>query len=349
MNQPRHESEWLRELMHEYSHVALPPFAGFAPPLEPFGNGAVGETLGMLWAAGLWANGTADGTASPTGATGARTPLHPQFPRRPPRPLQWPHRPQRRLPPRYCPSCTSITARNALPSLQFWNERGPSSPLRSQGTPDALRFLQGLTVGIERVYGARVLSAALALASRQQRVAPLRAAALLTATETVLRDALGSGEHLSIWLPGALETAPPLSRTAAGLAARAPLRLQVGQRTQGWLYVPPTAGALRIEWQVPAPENQENNVSSGDEPSGASRLNPALRVEGNWKTVPDGGALPNDNLMPGAGRSAAGVLRVALSGQSGWQHFAFVAARDLVLGAARFERDVQPAINKSRP
>lgn len=49
--QPRAEVEWLREIAHEYGHVALAPAGRFRPPLEPFGNGHINETLAMMWLA----------------------------------------------------------------------------------------------------------------------------------------------------------------------------------------------------------------------------------------------------------------------------------------------------------
>jgi|GEM_PF-6093089 len=49
IDQHRSEMEWMRELQHEYGHVAWPNFAHFAPPLEPNANGLIAETMGMLW------------------------------------------------------------------------------------------------------------------------------------------------------------------------------------------------------------------------------------------------------------------------------------------------------------
>ena len=45
---PRSDFGWTRQLMHEYSHVVWPRFGGFAPPLEPYAAGLLGETLMAL-------------------------------------------------------------------------------------------------------------------------------------------------------------------------------------------------------------------------------------------------------------------------------------------------------------
>lgn len=295
MNRPRHEAEWLRQLMHEYAHIALPRFAGFGPPLEPFGNGAVGETLGMLWA-------TSAGTPATPSASAALSYLHEHI------------------------------ARNAIPSLRLWNERGPASPLRRQSTPDALRYLQGLAVYIERVYGAAALSDAFAALAQEPAAAPLRADSLLAATTAALRDPFKSGENSRpLWLAGALETSPPPARTAAELAARTPLRLRAGQRAHGWLHVPATAGALRIEWEAVAPVAGAANANV-QAPVGKGPRD-GLRLEGDWKVSPSPGT-------PGrAGQGVRGALRIATGGRSGWHRFVFVAARELAISSARFERD----------
>lgn len=65
--QPRSEVEWLREIAHEYGHVSLAPMGRFRPPLEPFGNGYLGETLAMLWVAASPQSFDASAFAPPSG------------------------------------------------------------------------------------------------------------------------------------------------------------------------------------------------------------------------------------------------------------------------------------------
>jgi hypothetical protein len=45
---PPGPSEWVREVCHEYGHLALPPFGPFESP-EPWGNGRAGELLFSEW------------------------------------------------------------------------------------------------------------------------------------------------------------------------------------------------------------------------------------------------------------------------------------------------------------
>src|SRR5690606_7609802 len=51
IHEPRTDTEWLRELMHEYGHVAWPSFRTFAPPVEPDANGILSETMTPIWLA----------------------------------------------------------------------------------------------------------------------------------------------------------------------------------------------------------------------------------------------------------------------------------------------------------
>lgn len=51
MHEPRTDTEWMREFMHEYGHVAWPNFKTFAPPIEPNANGILSETMTPLWLA----------------------------------------------------------------------------------------------------------------------------------------------------------------------------------------------------------------------------------------------------------------------------------------------------------
>ena len=49
IREPRTDTEWMRELMHEYGHVAWPDFKTFVPPIEPNANGVLSETMEPIW------------------------------------------------------------------------------------------------------------------------------------------------------------------------------------------------------------------------------------------------------------------------------------------------------------
>ena len=245
-SEARPPAEWLREIAHEYSHIALPPFAGYAPPLEPFGNGVLGETLLMLWALG-----SPQSYFAPEETEEARRNLRVHV------------------------------ARYAIPAWKTAMSRDPRTPIRGDDEA-ARRALVGLTLHIERVYGARVLRNALsqldgddlekqrqaALALAQRRAASvssseiLRAEALRLSLARVLDKPFAASEKASLWIGGAL------SQTRLSpdeLASRAPLILKANQRSNGWIYVPRGAKQLRIE----------NNTSS------TRRL-----VANGWKITP---------------------------------------------------------------
>lgn len=231
MPQARPEFEWLRELMHEYGHVSLPAINGFKPPLEPYANGLMGETLGALWA-----------SASP-----AAWNLPPEF-----------GTPDEAA--AFAQALRSHVEAQALPALRSWNNRGPASPLRREGNAAGLTYLQGATVYIERVYGADVLGAVLnplveksaGAPDALARLASLNSESLLSAFPATLRNAYGREDlaangSLPIWLPGALSG---VELTAGELASRSSLKLKPGQSVSAWLYVPPQTSALRIEWNA---------------------------------------------------------------------------------------------------
>lgn len=347
LSQPRTEAEWLREISHEYGHAVLPPFGGFVPPNEPFGNGLMGETLGVLWAASS-ANTFAPTTPLPTNAV------------------------QRASLPStsasFSPELSRHVARQALPALQFWNARGPGSALRRDGSDNGLRYLQGLNVYLERVYGARALGTMLRPLMDRALAPPAPAPSLLTAfvppdaapvaddsvqapmmpdlraenliNSARLRDPFEKGKgSLPIWLPGALQVVPAngMTRTlsVADLLNRAPLRLKLEDRATGWLMVPANARALRIEFNIVAHPNAVPNRGT------ASGGAPPLFVE-DWKWKTSWSVEP---LKPGAVGPGVAANQSAISldvrGRSGWQRFAFSAlARDadVEIRLAQFER-----------
>ena len=343
--EPRSEAEWMRQLAHEYGHVVLPPFNGFLPPLEPFGNGVLGETLAMTWIAGfadafdspledltlarrpgVLANAgiTSDSTSSPDAGTqlvageiGSRVPM------------TQPSGNDFRV------AVLNHVGLNALKALSDWNQEGPGSPLRKNQRDEGLHYLQGLNTYVERIYGVEVLSEIIralpriAEAPRSTENAPglnptnifslpvpfstppppMQAGAFLDNFALALKTPFDGGRNtLPIWLPGALAT-PSTKMTASELAGRAPMGLKAGERATGWLYVPPASNALRIEWKS-AP--------------GAK----ALTVAGGWKSAP---VAPQ---RAGATHS----LRLDMAGRSGWQRFAFTPAADITWSGAWFEK-----------
>jgi hypothetical protein len=59
---PRSPAEWLREIVHEYGHIAFPGMGGFAQTDDPWVDGDLGELLLIKWAA---ANGQPPGLTWP--------------------------------------------------------------------------------------------------------------------------------------------------------------------------------------------------------------------------------------------------------------------------------------------
>lgn len=229
MAQSRSEFEWLRELMHEYGHVSLPAINGFRPPLEPYANGLMGETLCALWALSSPANWN---VPAEFGASDDAV--------------------------KFREALQAHVENQALSSLHVWNTRGPVSPLRRDGGVNGLAYLQGATVYIDRVYGADVLGAALAPLVEKSAGAPdalarrnaLNSESLLAALPAVLRnpfteDGVAPNGTLPIWLPGALSG---IDLSVAQLSLREKVTLKPGQSASAWLYIPQQATNLRIEW-----------------------------------------------------------------------------------------------------
>jgi hypothetical protein len=319
MTVPRGEAEWLRELIHEYSHIALPPFAGFRPPLEPFGNGSVGETLGMLWVAGNPAAFAPRDSSAATAPADAVQKMRGDVLRH--------------------------VERNALPALRIFLAQGPESPLGRAGTGESLRYLQGLSVYLDRVYGsaslrrgfaplsikplpASTVTTRRAVGTSRGSITTSRAAARTTANVSTagragytpvatansllqssavwLRNPFARGEsRLAVWLGGAL-VKPSKRLSASELVERAPLRLAQGESASGWIFVPSSATALRI---------QGIGVAQ-------------LKAQNGWMSTPQSGIAPG----------ADGSLILSTRGRSGWQRLSLNASRECVLSAAWFER-----------
>ncbi len=257
----RSEGEWTRELFHEYGHVALPPVGGFRPPLEPYGNGLLGETLGMMWAAQNPAALDVDAT------TDSRDDflLHVRM--------------------------------QAVPARVAFLAADPTAP-RLDGSAISLKFLQGLTVMVERTYGAPLLGRVFGpLAQRSVGVQNIAVRRSLLNTENLL-DGLGEGmraafaakKALPIYLPAALNV--PLDAEALSTRAAAPMK--AGARATGWLYVPTGATSLRVD-------------------------------------------APNLSALGVPFKRENGVTRLYLGGKTGWQKITLVASGDTTIQNARFE------------
>ena len=230
---PREEAEWLRQLTHEYGHVTLPPFEGFAPPLEPLGNGALGETLTALWISGdanEWSPSETAIAALKKAAPRAPA-VDDDAPDAVPTFIEFDRT-------AFGSALTRHASVNALAAFESWKTSGPNSPLARDTSREGLRYLVGAALGIERVYGAPMLGSTLRVLSAQQKTAP-RVADLLGAFANAQSDA----PLRPIWLAGALET--PIADVAA-LRERRAVSLRQGQAAAAWLYVPPGARGLRI-------------------------------------------------------------------------------------------------------
>ncbi|RYX82703.1 hypothetical protein EON83_17960 [bacterium] len=210
----RSEGEWLRELFHEYGHVALPTFGGFRPPLEPYGNGLLGETLGMMWAAQNPAALGLDNT----------TDLRDDF--------------------------LLHVKTQAVPARSAFLAADPTEP-RLDGSATNLKFFQGLGVMLERTYGAPLLGRAFApLAQRSvgaQNVAVRRSMlntrSLLDGLDGAMKTSFAAKKALPIYLPAALS----VGLEPEALVNRAPVALKAGARATGWVYVPAGATTLRVD------------------------------------------------------------------------------------------------------
>ena len=364
MTEPRSEEEWLRELAHEYGHVVFPPFNGFKPPLEPYGNGLLGETLNMMWIAGsprafadpameiaaarqsrstgtipnLAANVSAPQTKASTSTIAAETgDLNGA------RLVTTQNEVTQNAAPddEFRRAALEHVSANALQSLEDWNEQGPNSALRRDTGAAGLHYLQGLATYVERVYGAPLLGqmfGALPRVAEPRANAetplptsifaplpnasvppPLQASSFLDNVAATLQNPFAQGQtKLPIWLPGALQT-PTSKMSAEDLVSRAPMALKGGERAVCWLFLPPAARALQIEWQT------------------VPNAKP-IEVDGGWKSAT---AKPQ---TPGA----TNALRIDFGTRSGWQRFAFTPSVDIKWSAAWFEKSAVPLLPAPR-
>lgn len=290
----RHEAEWLRELFHEYGHVTIPPIGGFRAPLEPYANGFIGETLGMMWAANKpdeFALQVRDKPAAPTFARPAATVATATA--------------------NSAPGETNVAElsadiaqhlqSHALPARALFVAQGPNAPLAETGDERALIYLSGLTVYLERVYGAPLLGRALSpLAQRARqtegaaaRRGLLRSGNLFSSIETTWQTPWRADKTLPIWLPGALNA----QLDAPTLVNRGAITLPKGTRASTWLWVPPGTGELRIE----------------------------------------GAGAGNLSVIGAAFAAKSDIARVYF-GANGWQKITLVAQDNATIGQAKFVR-----------
>ena len=242
----RPEAEWLRELFHEYGHVTIPPIGGFRAPLEPYANGFIGETLGMMWAAGepsQFALKVGDKPATsnfaPTRAVAVAVDVATanQSPKSDVADLR--------------ADIAAHLQTHALPARALFVAQGPNAPFGETGSQSALMYVTGLSVYLERVYGAPLLGRALsplAQSARQTtsvaaRRSLMRPGAVFSAIETNWQQPWRSDKTLLIWLPGAMNA----SLDSQTLVNRGAITLPKGTRASLWLWVPPGTGELRIE------------------------------------------------------------------------------------------------------
>ena len=238
----RPEAEWLRELFHEYGHVALPPIGGFRPPLEPYANGFIGETLGMMWAAqnpdqfAIQIEDKTDSNFAPRAiADDATNAISAQI------------NAEMRA------GFAGHLQSHAVPARALFVASGPNAPIADAGDHRALLYLSGLNVMLERVYGAPLLGRALrplAQSAGQVRGAAARRSLLrpgnvFSAIESNWSSPWRADKTLPIWLPGAMN----VQLDATTLVNRSAITLRKGTRASTWLWVPPGTNELRIEGQ----------------------------------------------------------------------------------------------------
>ena len=259
----REESEWLRETMHELGHVSLAPFNGFAPPLEPFGNGALGETLDALWASASpedWAP-----SESLRALLGKTAPRGEDEESPPASTVEF----DRTL---FARALDEHAQSNALSAFVAWKKAGPFSALRRDNSDEGLRYLAGTALFIERVWGAPTLGAAMKTA-RAKNLKMLRADDLLNAfaeikvaqsqSQATTPNALGN----PIWLGGALDE----KIDVAALRERHAVGAKSQMETGAWLWVPPGARGLRVFFTA-LPDNKIAPNFTGNNARGTTRV-----------------------------------------------------------------------------
>ncbi len=239
---PRSDFGWTRQLMHEYSHAVWPRFGGFAPPLEPFAAGLLGETLVALQ------------LAQPKIARAFCDAKTSDFPRAvklfsaaETRDLSADETaPISKNAADFLTAARAHLEANALPSLRLWNARGPRFPANQTGA-ESLRWTQGLAVFIERASGDETLSRVLREASRREYSQEKSAAPalLLSCYQSVLRAQWKEKSQIAF----------RFSRDEFNDVLNGEmLQTKNGARFSRWIYLPPNATSLEVSWHAGTPE-----------------------------------------------------------------------------------------------
>ncbi len=130
LDAPRSSIEWIREILHEYSHLALPPIGGYKAP-EYWANGYLGERLLVRWLQRL-----PDGPAQVQRAWGDFS------------------------------GAANFSRLLIAPALTLYARVGPNPKWLARTDADGMRYLIGQALTADDKYGGRVLGEAFALLPR---------------------------------------------------------------------------------------------------------------------------------------------------------------------------------------
>jgi len=138
---PRGPGEWVRQIIHEYGHAALPGVGHFVQP-EPWASGRLGEHLLSRWLQ----RGRGRGAARPLGP-----------PRRPDKSgLAIEH-------PWLAAADLDSPVADADRCVSLFLRSGPASPLIADRSAAGMDYYLGLANYIERAFGGKVLAQAMSL------------------------------------------------------------------------------------------------------------------------------------------------------------------------------------------
>ena len=150
---PRSSIEWIREIVHEYSHLALPAIGGYKDP-EYWANGYLGERLIVRWFQRL-----PDGPAIVERAWGDFS------------------------------GAANFDKLLIAPALALYKRIGPSPKWLARTDAEGMRYLIGQALTVDDKYGARTSSATLfaALPRAREATAADWGVALAEATKDAFR------------------------------------------------------------------------------------------------------------------------------------------------------------------
>lgn len=215
-----HPLEWLREVIHEFSHALLPGVTGYTAP-EPWANGYTGERLFMQWLDTL----AQSGKLSPDDLCGTTA--------------EDVHR---------------FVQQRCLPLRLIWIQNG--FPQKDFNRTDAVGMsaLIGLVLYIDGVYGSGTLRATFARLSEPQPIALWKAFTEAVTESDDLRLDITAGAA-QVWLPAGLWHVEAEDRRA--LLQQDKARWQASQPTwrlprSGWYRLKSTS-PIRLTRQTAAP------------------------------------------------------------------------------------------------